>query len=211
MKLTLRHMSLADIPQVMTIDRHSFELPWSEYSYSHEITESTYSHMVVLEKTSESVSQTRGWRRWIPRLNGHHHSGQIVGYGGLWNIMSEAHISTIAVHPDYRGRGCGEILLAGMVAKSIALNAGFVVLEVRVSNRLAQNLYGKYDFQTVGIKNRYYRNNNEDAYDMRLGLDSHGVRERFAQRLVALHADHDLTDRFSSERSPYKKVESDER
>src|SRR5262245_20979423 len=126
MKLTLRYMNVQDIPQVVAIDRLSFDLPWSERSYTYEITEANYSHMVVLEKDNES-ERASGWRRWLPRLNGRHPAGNIVGYGGLWNIMSEAHISTIAIHPDYRGRGWGEILLAGMVRRSITLHAGFVV------------------------------------------------------------------------------------
>jgi len=203
MKLTLRYMNLQDIPQVVAIDRVSFDLPWSERSYAYEITEANYSHMVVLEKDAEQTP-ARGWRRWMPRLNGQHPSGRIVGYGGLWNIMSEAHISTIAVQPDCRGRGYGEILLAGMIQRSITLHAGFVVLEVRVSNALAQNLYRKYEFQTVSVKPKYYRNNNEDAYDMRLDLSRPGLRFRFAERLAALHLEHDFDDLYSTMAPPLK-------
>ncbi len=151
-----------------------------------------------------------GWRRWMNRFNGHHPPpGRIVGYGGLWNIMSEAHISTIGVHPEYRGRGWGEILLAGMVGKSITLEAGFVVLEVRVSNQTAQNLYRKYAFQTIGVKPKYYRNNNEDAYDMRLGLDSPGTRGNFSHHLAALHAAHEFEDTYSTSTPPNKKPGGD--
>jgi ribosomal-protein-alanine N-acetyltransferase len=205
MKLTLRYMDFPDIPQVITIDRLSFDLPWAERSYAYEIAESGYSHMVVLERGEDESPQLRGWRRWMPRLNGRDlQTERIAGYGGLWSIGSEAHISTIAVHPDYRGRGWGEILLAGMVGKSIHIGAHLVVLEVRVSNTRAQNLYHKYEFENVGVKPRYYRNNNEDAYDMRLHLDRPGAISRYNERLNALKAAHDYIDQYSNGQSPYK-------
>lgn len=205
MKLTLRYMNVQDIPQVVAIDRLSFDLPWSERSYIYEINEANYSHMVVLEKNFEP-ERPRGWLRWMPRLNGRHSGTRIVGYGGLWNIMAEAHISTIAVHPDFRGRGWGEVLLAGMVQRSITLQAGFVVLEVRVSNTSAQSLYRKYDFQTVTVKPKYYRNNNEDAYDMRLDLSRPGVKQRFAESFAALHTLHPFDDYYSTILPPLKQA-----
>lgn len=202
MKLILRYMNVQDIPSVIAIDRLSFDLPWSERSYAYEINEANYSHMVVLEQDGEA-RPVRGWRRWMPRRNTQPY-GRIVGYGGLWNIMAEAHISTVAVHPDYRGRGWGEILLAGMVQRSITLQAGFVVLEVRVSNTSAQNLYRKYEFQTASVKAKYYRNNNEDAYDMRLDLGQPGVKPRFAERLATLHNTHPFEDAYSTFLPPTK-------
>jgi ribosomal-protein-alanine N-acetyltransferase len=200
MNLTLRYMTLQDVPQVVYIDRLAFDLPWSERSYAYEISESTYSYMVVLEAETP-VQAARGWRRWLP-LNGRS-MGQprIVGYGGLWHIMSEAHISTIAVHPDYRGRGWGEILLAAMVQRAVVLAAGFVALEVRVSNTKAQNLYHKYNFETVGTKSHYYRNNNEDAYDMRLPLTA-ANRQRTGERFLALQTHHTFADLYTAHEPP---------
>jgi [ribosomal protein S18]-alanine N-acetyltransferase len=174
MTLTLRYMTPNDIAEVVHIDRCSFSTPWSARSYHYEIIESTHSHMVVLEHDS-AAPPARGWRRLFPAFNAQPSSEsqqRIIAYGGLWNIADEAHISTIATHPDWRGQGYGEIVLAGMIRKSIALRAGYVVLEVRVSNKTAQNLYKKYDFLTVAVKQRYYRDNGEDAYDMRLLLDA---------------------------------------
>jgi ribosomal-protein-alanine N-acetyltransferase len=201
MSLALRYMTLADIPQVVAIDRLSFDLPWSERSYSYEISEATYSHMVVLEMSDERPPQ--GWRRW---LNSGRQERRIVGYGGLWHVLSEAHISTIAVHPTYRGRGWGEILLAGMVRRSITLQAELVVLEVRVSNTRAQNLYRKYEFEKAGVKPRYYRNNDEDAYDMRLDITSHEKRERSEMRFAAIQAKHPFQDTYTMQ--PPRKTEN---
>jgi [ribosomal protein S18]-alanine N-acetyltransferase len=183
--LTLRYMTLADIPQVVNIDRHSFGMPWSARSYAYEIAESSYSHMVVLEYTPETPALP-AWRRWLQSLNGgHQHKRRIVAYGGLWRVMQEAHISTIASHPNWRGRGYGEIMLAAMICKALELKASYVVLEVRITNEVAQNLYRKYAFNTVAVKPRYYRDNGEDAYDMRVMFDSQN-RVEYHRRFTAL-------------------------
>jgi ribosomal-protein-alanine N-acetyltransferase len=203
-------MQIPDIPQVVSIDRMSFDPPWSQESYVYEVRESTYSHMVVLEETDEQQSPT-GLQRFIRSLgNGSPEPRRrIVGYGGLWHIMDEAHISTIAVHPDYRGRGWGEILLAGMVRRSITVKAGYVVLEVRVSNTVAQKLYLKYNFQIVDTKPRYYHNNNEDAYDMRVQLEHDpDFRMIVHQRFTALQAKFKFRDLYTSVPPPRQRIKN---
>lgn len=188
-------MALADLPQVVAIDRLSFELPWSERSYAYEINESQHSFMVVLEAARELPAAR--WRRLLG-LNGRTRiERRIVGYGGLWNIGSEAHISTIAVHPQARGRGWGEILLLGMLRRALALPAREVALEVRVSNERAQNLYRKHRFQMVGVKQGYYRNNDEDAYDMRLNIESADARQQIEASYQALRARHGFRDTYT--------------
>lgn len=195
--LTLRYMQTADIPQVALIDTLSFDTPWSVRSFAYEVNESTYSHMVVLEY---AVPQhTRRWRGLFQRLVGQPDAQrQVVGFGGLWNIAGEGHISTIATHPDWRGRSFGEILLAGMVRRALVLEAEYVVLEVRVSNAVAQNLYQKYEFRTVDVKPKYYRNNNEDAYDMRLDLTDEAMIARFDRRFEDLRARVPFVDGFTT-------------
>jgi ribosomal-protein-alanine N-acetyltransferase len=194
--LTLRYMRTGDIGQVIAIDNVSFDPPWSARSYAYEISESSYSHMVVLERSGAGAAPAR-WRRLFGLAANGSESGMIVGYGGLWQIADEAHISTIATHPGWRGRGYGEILLAGMVRRACTLGAAYVVLEVRVSNHVAQSLYYKYDFVIAGVKQRYYRNNNEDAYDMRLDLADADLRARFEERLAALRQRQPFTDSYS--------------
>ena len=122
--------------------------------------------------------------------------GAIVGYGGLWKIEGEAHVSTIATHPDWRGHGFGEILLAGMFGKALRLNAEFIVLEVRVSNAVAQSLYRKYGFCRFGRKKNYYRNDKEDAWDMRVALTQE-ARPRFEQLYDKLRLQHGFQDNYS--------------
>lgn len=201
MTLTLRYMTLADVQQVVAIDEQSFDPAWSAHSYAYEISESRYSHMAVVEQ-SETIP-INGWRRWMQRFVGSSTGvglqRQIVGYGGLWRMMEEAHISTIATHPRWRGHSYGEILIAGMVRRSLLLNAAYVVLEVRVSNTVAQNLYRKYEFNTVSVKRNYYRSNNEDAYEMHLTLDDPAMLARFDQRMKALQTRVPFIDLYNSE------------
>ena len=183
----LRYMNLDDIAQVIEIDRLSFPLPWSARSYTFEISDNTNSHMIVLDSITEP-SQNGGLLGALRRLSGQANLSRIAGYGGFWFITGEAHISTIAVHPDYRGIGLGELLLAGMLSRSIDLKAEYCVLEVRVSNAPAISLYRKYEFEIVGQRKRYYRDNNEDAYLMHLAPLDGAYQERLADRVEKLKA-----------------------
>ncbi|MBI5649302.1 MAG: ribosomal protein S18-alanine N-acetyltransferase, partial [Chloroflexi bacterium] len=90
----------------------------------------------------------------------------IVGYAGFWMMTDEAHISTIASHPDWRRRGIGELLLLAMIEAAAEQNARVLTLEVRVSNQDAQVLYRKHGFNIVGERKHYYSDNQEDALIM---------------------------------------------
>lgn len=199
MNLKLRYMRLEDVSQVVQIDRLSFSTPWSHHSYAHEVGEAAYSYMVVLETTEEKP--LHGWQRWWRGLrrggaNGAHATNVIIGYGGLWSIAGEAHISTIAIAPEYRGKGYGEVLLLAMLRRAILLNASYVVLEVRVSNTVAKNLYRKYGFQYTHTKPGYYRDNHEDAEEMRVDLTP-DAEEYFTQRHFDLMAEYNFTDTYT--------------
>ncbi len=183
----LRYMGLYDIPQVLEIDRLSFPLPWSARSYTFEINDNKDGHMIVLEARAEP-RPPRGLIGVFQRLSGQAPAPLIVGYGGFWLIDGESHISTIAVHPDYRGQGLGELLLAGMLGRGIALKASYSVLEVRVSNENAINLYRKYEYEVVGRRKKYYRDNNEDAFLMHVAPLDEAYGARFAERQRALRA-----------------------
>lgn len=202
MPLTLRYMQTSDIRQVMAIDSLSFDPPWPANSYTFEINQSTVSHMVVLEYAHDrdnNTSSNHGCWKFLNQIVNRKavtNSRTIVGYGGLWKIADEAHISTIAIHPDYRGKSYGEILLAGMFYKSLMLEAGYMVLEVRVSNIVAQTLYRKYNFTNFDIKENYYRSNKEDAYDMRVMFDD-SVISNFHNLYQQLQAKQHFVDQYS--------------
>jgi [ribosomal protein S18]-alanine N-acetyltransferase len=138
----VRKMTTEDISDVMEIDRLSFPNPWPENSFWFELTENQASHLLVVE-TAEA--------------------GGIAGFIGYWHIVDEAHISTFAVHPQWRGRGLGRILLSAMIAEAVSLEVCMATLEVRAGNAAAQALYRNFGFVQEGIRKGYYRDNNEDA------------------------------------------------
>ena len=166
--LCLRPMRAGDIATVAALDRLCFATPWSERAFRYEVCEADCSHMVVLERAARPGA------------------GVIEGYGGLWVIEDEGHISTLAVQPAARGRRWGELLLTAMIERARAYGAAYIALEARVSNRVALRLYRKYGFAFSERRPRYYADR-EDAFSMRLELDARGSAE-FAQRRAALRA-----------------------
>ena len=145
MTALIRRMRLEDIPAVHEIDTLSFSLPWSERSFCFELTENPVS------------------RGWVAEME-----GQIAAMLVLWFIVDEAHIATIAVHPNFRRQGIGEqILLYALRAVKVE-GARRAFLEVRAGNVAAQAMYKKYGFDVVGVRPGYYKDNNEDAFLMNL-------------------------------------------
>jgi len=194
----MRPMRVDDIPQVVQVDELAFPTPWSARTYQFEITNRTTSHMVVIEAPNHVTLSVPGLRGLIQRLRGGPKPEPVIaGYGGCWLIAGEAHISTIAVHPDFRGRGLGELLLIGMLGRSMRLDGEYSVLEVRVNNHTAQQLYRKYEYQIVGTRKGYYRDNGEDAYLMEVRPFDAAYRERFKQRVAALHEKIAFIDLFT--------------
>lgn len=153
-------MQWGDVPLVMAIERKAFTLPWSDYTYRHELLENRNAYYFVARRLNGGVLNKS---TWLTRLLKLEPKVPIVGYGGFWIVLDEAHISTIASDEQWRGRGIGELMLLAMIERSIELGAGEITLEVRASNRVAQNLYRKYGFEVVGQRPGYYRDNNEDA------------------------------------------------
>lgn len=191
-RYVLREMRLEDIPQVVAIDRQAFPIPWSSSVYRYEVGQNPISTMAVVS-LYEAAPDDEAYagtiiNRMLSLLRGQHAEvwhRAVVGYGGFWFSKGEAHVSTIASHPEFRGLGLGELLLAGMIRRALHIGAGELSLEVRVSNEVAIALYEKYRFQSAGIKARYYRDNHEDAYDMRVPVDD-DFRVMFAARWGAL-------------------------
>ncbi len=156
-------MHWEDVPQVMAIERKSFTLPWSEYTYRHELLDNRNAHYCVARRLDGRIPNKpmSRWERFMKRKR--EEKAPIVGYGGFWIVIDEAHISTIASDTQWRGQGVGELMLLAMIERGIELGAHEVTLEVRVTNTVAQNLYHKYGFVEVGRRPGYYRDNNEDA------------------------------------------------
>jgi ribosomal-protein-alanine N-acetyltransferase len=168
----VRPMQLADVPAVMAIEHTAFSLPWPEGAYRHEITKNELAHYYVLCFRSPAAPQPIHPSAWWKRVRGRLRQETapphevILGYGGFWMMVDEAHISTLAIRQDVRGRGLGEFLLLGLLDEARRLGAQVATLEVRVSNTVARALYTKYGFRETGRRLAYYHDNNEDAIIM---------------------------------------------
>jgi [ribosomal protein S18]-alanine N-acetyltransferase len=141
----LRPLRLSDIEAVQTIERAAFPTPWKASAYTYELTQNQLATYHAL--TARTGDQP----------------AQLIGYSGYWMMAGEAHISTIAVQTEWRGRGLGELLLLNMLFLAAHNEADLATLEVRPSNTVAQALYRKYRLNPVGERPRYYRDNGESA------------------------------------------------
>jgi len=178
----VQRMTLDDIPSVAAIEDLTFSLPWSATAFRYEIVNNRASEYCVLRYTPWRIAQqprrlVRHLRRVVDRPG---LDRSIVGYGGQWVIIDEAHISTIAVAEAWRGRGLGELLLASMIERAATRGAELVTLEVRVGNAVAMGLYEKYGFEIVGRRKRYYGDNGEDAHIMTVeAIQAQAYQQRF--------------------------------
>lgn len=167
----LQDMTAADVPEVAALEQVSFSLPWSDRAFDHEVRHNPMAHFLVLRARGAKLNRwpARNAPWWV-RRTGSDALDKLVGYGGLWLIVDEGHICTLAVHPDWRGRGLGETLLVGLIERATALGAAVATLEVRLSNGVAQSLYDKYGFARVGLRKGYYADTHEDALIMTTGM-----------------------------------------
>lgn len=145
----IRPMTLADIPQVASLEREAFASEGVSTPFKRELTNRIASYLVAYRSNAGGV-----------RTN------PIVGYAGLWFVIDEAHLTSIAVREDDRGHGIGHRLLHASLVLALEREATLMTLEVRASNKAAQALYEKFGFRKVGVRRAYYSDNHEDAYLM---------------------------------------------
>lgn len=202
MRYIVDRMTLGDIPRVTEIERLAYPSPWPSSAYKKELQENRYAHYIVVRDTELMARPPQQERVETPRrafplslLPSKPHvasspdTASIIGFAGLWLMVDESHVTTIAVHPDYRGRGIGELMLSSLISISYEIGARMVTLEVRVSNTVAQNLYRKYGFKEAGVRRRYYSDNHEDALIMWTDeIHSQAYSERYMQLRAALQA-----------------------
>jgi ribosomal-protein-alanine N-acetyltransferase len=156
-------MAVDDLDAVHEIERESFSTPWPAHAYRQEIEQNRLAHYIVAR-----------------------YGSQVVGFAGIWLLVDEAHITTFATRAAWRRQGIGERLLLALIDLSLARGAVEATLEVRPSNTPARRLYEKYGFKVVGVRPRYYSDNNEDALIMTTdSLDGLPMR----RRLQALRAE----------------------
>ncbi|MGI6259894.1 MAG: ribosomal protein S18-alanine N-acetyltransferase [Anaerolineaceae bacterium] len=155
-------MTSEDIAAVSQIDAACFQEPWPKNSFAYELT-TDYSICMVATTPEMGVAAA------------------II----VWLIADEAHIATIAVHPDAQGQGVGACLLAHALLAAQQRGAMTSMLEVRVSNFAAIALYHRFGYHEVGIRKNYYQNNNEDALLLDLDqIDPNELRNFLALKCV---------------------------
>jgi len=145
MNLSIRKMTMEDIPTVVALDQISFSMPWPERSFRFEVTANPAS------------------RCWVAEID-----GRIAGMIVAWLFVDEVHIATLATHPDFRRQGIARQLLLHVLKLAVQEGAVSSFLEVRAGNVAAQDMYHKFGYRESGRRPRYYKDNNEDAILMTL-------------------------------------------
>jgi len=143
MPLYIREMKLPDLDEVLVIEDYSFPTPWPRNVYENDLLRNPNSRFFVALDGDEC--------------------GELLGYIGSWVVHDECHVGTIATRRDARNRGIAEALLVHTARAVIAEGVQYLILEVRVNNFPAINLYKKLGFVQVGLRRGYYRDTGEDA------------------------------------------------
>jgi len=164
LKVRIEPMRVADLPEVHAVERASFDTPWPPEAYRSELETNRLAQYLVVRAGDE-----------------------IIGFGGMWLMVDEAHIITFAIHPQWRRQHIGDRLLLAMLDIAIDAGANETTLEVRLSNLPARRLYEKFGFRPVGLRPRYYSDNGEDALIMTTDqLRDPPMRERIARLRAAI-------------------------
>jgi ribosomal-protein-alanine N-acetyltransferase len=146
MTITIRKMTISDVPAVVEIDQMSFSLPWPANSFRYEVSDNRAARCLVAETEDNRIA------------------AMIVS----WILVDEMHIATFATHRDFRRHGIGSALLNAALNEARLAGAQRAFLEVRTGNGLAQEMYKKFGFEVTGQRKAYYRDNGEDAILMTL-------------------------------------------
>ncbi len=138
--VTVRPMSVADVAAVRSLELEIFSQPWSERVFHDELEARDRIYLVAEV------------------------GGALAGYGGAMVVAEDAHITTLAVDPGARRLRVATRLILEMVEGVLGIGARHLTLEVRMSNRGAQRLYGQFGMAPVGVRKHYY--DDEDALIM---------------------------------------------
>ncbi len=144
MRIEVVPMKLEDLNEVLAIEALAFSTPWSRNSFLYELLENERAFYLTAKNEY----------------------GRIMGYVGMWVVFDEGHITNLATHPQYRRQGVARRLMDQLIAASKERGVRYLTLEVRRTNSEAQELYQKMGFVHMGVRRKYYLDNNEDALIM---------------------------------------------
>jgi [ribosomal protein S18]-alanine N-acetyltransferase len=147
--VTVKSISVAEVEAIVSLDRLCFGGLWSIDSYRRELVNEN-SHFLAVRVDRTQEPETEG----------------IIGFGCFWSILDEAHITLLGIHPQYQGRGLGQLLLCSLLDRAREIEMARATLEVRHSNQGAIHLYEKYGFQIAGRRKKYYQDPEEDGVIM---------------------------------------------
>ena len=145
MILEIKSVTAPQVPEIVALDRLCIGGLWTAEAYLREI-DSPRSSLLSL-----SIK------------NSYDRQSKIIGMGCLWAIVDEAHLTLLAIAPEYRRQGLGELLLTTLLQDAILRELKWATLEVNVNNLGAIALYQKYDFEVVGTRKGYYQPAGDDA------------------------------------------------
>jgi ribosomal-protein-alanine N-acetyltransferase len=175
-------MREADIATVQEIEQAIFSTPWPRNAYYRELASRSSAHYIVLRQ--EGVVE-----RPVGFINVDLDTS-LIGYGGMWRMYDEAHVTTIGVRRDVQHRGHGRVLFAGLVQAAYDMGAKWVTLEVRTSNDNAMHMYEAFGFKVIGRRKGYYTDNGEDAIVMWSdSIHSPRFRRAYESNLERIEAD----------------------
>ena len=143
----IRKMRYEDLDEVTEIEKELFTNPWSRESFMTQLLKSDNCKLFVYDE-----------------------DGVIKGVCGFWQIYERADIITIGVRKAYQHQGIGKALMEAMIEEAKELNCEVMSLEVRVSNEIAIHMYESYGFIKIRVREGYYSDNHEDAYEMMRAL-----------------------------------------
>lgn len=136
----LNALKEADLDHVDALEKRCFDSPWPRDAYAREL-HNPFSFYKAIRSTE--AGKTAGL-------------APILAYGGCHVLGEDAHIMTVAAHPDYRRCGLAEWIMLALLTDAVERAAAAVHLEARESNRAAIGLYEKLGFEQVGLRRNYY-------------------------------------------------------
>ncbi|HHP7229962.1 MAG TPA: ribosomal protein S18-alanine N-acetyltransferase [Xenococcaceae cyanobacterium] len=151
--LLIQYATVAQIPEILVLDRLCFGNIWSAEGYKREINSPNSTMLLLILRETD-----------LPE--------KLIGIGCLWSIVEEAHITLLGIHPDYHRQGLGQLLLSALFQDVVTRKLEKATLEVKTTNHPAIALYEKFGFKIAGRRKNYYPKTGEDAFILwRSGLN----------------------------------------